>query len=75
MVLTQIEACLNSRPLVPLPGDDDGIESLLLVDRLSLMVLSHIVQSMSMAHVPGCGGQPSVWRFVKWHHPSRNVRK
>ena len=28
MVLTQIEACLNSRPLVPLPNDDDGIEEL-----------------------------------------------
>ena len=27
-LLTQIEACLNSRPLVPLPSDDDGIEAL-----------------------------------------------
>ena len=27
-VLTQVEACLNSRPLVPLPSDDDGIEAL-----------------------------------------------
>ena len=27
-LLTQIEACLNSRPLVPFPGDDDGIEAL-----------------------------------------------
>ena len=27
-VLTQIEACLNSRPLVPLNNDDDGIEAL-----------------------------------------------
>lgn len=27
-LLTQIEACLNSRPLVPLPSDDDGIEVL-----------------------------------------------
>ena len=27
-VLTQIESCLNSRPLVPLPNDDDGIEAL-----------------------------------------------
>ena len=27
-LLTQIEACLNSRPLVPLPNDDDGIEAL-----------------------------------------------
>ena len=25
---TQIEACLNSRPLVPLPNDDDGVEAL-----------------------------------------------
>ena len=27
-VLTQIEACLNSRPLVPIPHDDDGVEAL-----------------------------------------------
>jgi hypothetical protein len=27
-VLVQIEACLNSRPLEPLPSDDDGIEAL-----------------------------------------------
>ena len=27
-VLTQIEACLNSRPLVALSQDDDGIETL-----------------------------------------------
>ena len=27
-ILTQIEACLNSRPLVPLPHDDDGVEAL-----------------------------------------------
>ena len=27
-VLTQIEACLNSRPLVPLNNDDNGIEAL-----------------------------------------------
>ena len=25
-VLTQIESCLNSRPLVPLPNNDDGVE-------------------------------------------------
>ena len=27
-VLTQIESCLNSRPLTPLPDSDDGIEAL-----------------------------------------------
>ena len=27
-VLTQIEACLNSRPLTPLPCDDNGVEAL-----------------------------------------------
>ena len=27
-LLTQIEGCLNSRPLVPFHGDDDGIEAL-----------------------------------------------
>ena len=27
-VLVQVEACLNSRPLVPLPADDDGIGAL-----------------------------------------------
>ena len=28
MVLTQIETCLNSRPLTPLPEPDDGLEAL-----------------------------------------------
>lgn len=27
-VLCQVEACLNSRPLTPLPSDDDGVEVL-----------------------------------------------
>ena len=27
-VLSQIEACLNSRPLVPLPHEDDGVEAI-----------------------------------------------
>ena len=27
-VLAQIESCLNSQPLVPLPCDDDGVEAL-----------------------------------------------
>ena len=27
-LLAEIEACLNSRPLVPLPNDDDGIDAL-----------------------------------------------
>ena len=27
-LLTQIEACLNGRPLVPLPNDEDGVEAL-----------------------------------------------
>lgn len=27
-VLVQIEACLNSRPLTPLPDSDDGIDAL-----------------------------------------------
>ena len=27
-ILAQIEACLNSRPLVPVTGDEDGIEAL-----------------------------------------------
>ena len=27
-VLTQIEACLNSRPLTQIPSEDDGIEAL-----------------------------------------------
>ena len=27
-VLTQIKACLNSRPLAHIPSDDDGIEAL-----------------------------------------------
>lgn len=27
ILLTQIEACVNSRPIVPLPQDDDGVEA------------------------------------------------
>ena len=27
-ILTQVEACLNSRPLTPIPSEDDGIEVL-----------------------------------------------
>ena len=27
-ILTQVESCLNSRPLVPQPSDDDGIDAL-----------------------------------------------
>ena len=27
-VLTQVEACLNSRPLCPLPDSDEGLETL-----------------------------------------------
>ena len=27
-IFVQVEACLNSRPLVPLPADDDGIGAL-----------------------------------------------
>ena len=27
-VLTQVEACLNSRPLCPLPDSDEGLEAL-----------------------------------------------
>ena len=28
IILTQVEACLNSRPLTPIPSEDDGIEVL-----------------------------------------------
>ena len=31
-VLTQIEACFNSRPLASLPSDDDGVEALTFLD-------------------------------------------
>ena len=27
-ILSQIEACLNSRPLVPIECDDDGVDAL-----------------------------------------------
>ena len=27
-ILAQVEACLNSRPLIPMPNEDDGIEAL-----------------------------------------------
>ena len=92
-VLTQIESCLNSRPLVPLPSDDDGIEALtpghFLIGRpleslpdpafsyrnLSLLRRWHLCQALvrhfwqrwSIEYLS------SLRRYVKWHHPSRNI--
>ena len=62
-VLTQVEACLNSRPLVSLPSDDDGIEVLTpghfpigrpieSLPRL-ILYLSKFISSQSLALVSG----------------------
>ena len=93
-VLTQIESCLNSRLLVPLPPDDDGIEvltpgnfligrpleslpdpafsyrSMTILNRwyLCQALVRHFWQRWSSEYLT------SLKRYVKWHHPSRNIR-
>ena len=87
-LLTQVEACLNSRPLVPLPSDDVGIEALtpghFLIERplhddsfmyansiSSLATVSSPVPSFLEAMVYGVHNPH--WKYMKWHHPSRNI--
>ena len=93
-VLTQVEACLNIRPLAPLPCDGDTIEPLtschFLIGRpldalpdpsesylsMSLLRRWHLCQHMihhfwrrwTAEHIA------IICRFVKWHHPSRNLQ-
>ena len=93
-VLTQIESCLNSRPLVPLPSDDDGIEVLtpghFLIGRpleslpdpafsyrpLSLLSRWYLCQALVRHFWQRWSSEylSSLRRYVKWHHPSRNIQ-
>ena len=93
-VLTQIEACLNSQPLGPLPCDGDIIEPLapghFLIGRplealpdpstsyrsISLLkrwqlcqhLVRHFWKRWTAEYID------IIRRFVKWHHPSRNLQ-
>ncbi len=57
-ILFQVEACLNSRPLVPLPCDDDGTEAL---------TPGHFLLGRPLESLP----DPSFYRTVsllcQWH--------
>ena len=46
-ILTQIESCLNSRPLAPLPDSDDGIEALTLATFSSVTPWKHYLILLS----------------------------
>ena len=43
MILAQVEACLNSRPLTPLPQLEDGIE---------VLTTGHILMERSLEALP-----------------------
>jgi len=47
-VLTQIEACPNSRPLAPMPFDDDGVEAL----TPGYFLIGHPLNSLLILHLP-----------------------
>ena len=79
-ILTQIEACLNSRPLVPICSDDDGMEALtpghFLIGRPleSIPDVALTYRSISLLrrwHL--CQGIATLRRFTKWNYPSRNA--
>ena len=80
-ILTQIESCLNSRPLVP--RDDDGIKVLtlghLLIGRPLPGPAIDPCLSQSMALMVrqlwwSSEYLSSLRRYVKWHQPSRNIQ-
>ena len=93
-VLTQIEACLNSRPLAQLPCDGDTVEPLtpghFLIGRplealpdssasyrsISLLKRWHLCQNLTRHFWKRWTAEyiNIVRRFVKWHHPSRNLQ-
>ena len=66
-IITQIEACLNSQPLVPLPSDDDGIEAL----TLGHFVIGRLIEALSDPSFPyQLLSLPSYWHLCQalTHH-------
>ena len=93
-ILAQVEACLNSRPLVPLPCEGDVIEPLtpghFLIGRplealpdpsasyqsISLLRRWHLCQHITRHFWKRWSTEyiNVIRRYVKWHHPSRNMQ-
>ena len=93
-VLTEVEACLNSRPLAPLPCEGDTVEPLtpghFLIGRplealpnssasyrsISLLRRWHLCQHLIRHFWKRWATEyiDIIRRFMKWHHPSRNLQ-
>ena len=55
-LLGQIESCLNSRPLVPLNNDEDGIEAL---------TLGHFIIGRPLAAIPDAPSEMPIALFLR----------
>ncbi len=65
-VLTQVEACMNSRPLVPLPFDDDGVE---------VLTPGHFLIGRALSSIPdGSFSYRSLSLLKRWHLVQALVR-
>ena len=87
-ILAQVEAVLNSRPLVSIPCDDNGIEPLtpghFLIGKpldspvsyrpISLLRRWHLCQSLVRHFWKRWSTEylSTLRRYTKWHHPTRN---
>lgn len=88
-LLTQIEACLSSRPLVPLDNDEDGIDALTpghfrrplpddsftYADSVSSLCHWKLCQTL-LSHFWKKWSREyltQLGRFTKWRHPTRNL--
>ena len=88
-VLTQVKACMNSRPLAPIPSQDDALEPLTpghligkplesLLDSfrsLSLLRRWHLCQNLTRHFWARFSKEylVSLNRLTKWRFPSRNI--